>query len=1114
MAKGVTLTDVMGVLNQIKASLDKGRGSTNIVMGASAEPQQKGRRGSDPIQILRGFERKLSSIQHNVSIISKQRRRGVPRGGNIKTETIGLPMLSADGAKSVKEISKLSGRTMNRYNRNIQSLMSPFVSISRDKKSIKSAQAGADILNGLAAFLSSGKGTKTINVFGKRFTRNTSIIDTIKQFNKGKKHIKKLGRNLVLMLKPFEKVSLEKKRLGSATILLEDIASFLNAFGSKSAKIARKLKRSVKLGLHKNLDIILFGHRPGGGLVGSITKLSGRKKRKIMKGLGLLALITSGVGVFASAMALTTPLLAVGMLGAAAFGLSILAIGGSLLLLGKLWKPILKGVGMLSLISLGTMLFSLSLGMTLSTFASAGDGNVGKAALYTLLFVGSVAAIGGIAIGLGAPAVGEFALLGSVVLTIIGAGVMMFGAGISMALTSMKGFKKEDTEGLGNMIVETGSAFAKVGLMSMPIMLGIGPATMMGMALSGIAKGIKKFSEISKSSGIIKNGKISEEFTSSLTATITMIGGAFAAIGSVGQIEKRFLGFRWNKNAAKEGINAVKDAGDSLISIAQGLEGFAKLTKNGNVFDARTGMLKDTFLESVKASITGIGGAFAAVGSVGQIEKRFLGFRWNKNAAEEGIDAVKGVGKELIDIANGLEGFAKLAKNSTVFTKDGGLSQSFQSLVTSAIVGIGSAFASIGNSNTVEKGWFVFKWNKNATKEGIDAVKGVGTELNGIVDGLTKFIDLTRKSKDIFNEDGGLSDAFKNRLTTTISSVGDAFASIADQKMKKSVMFISWDKSKVAEGIKSVNGVDTALNGIVDGLVKFADLAKNPLVYSKEGGFNETFKNFVKTSIGDIGEAFAIIGGKKASSNGIWGKWFGFEKNAVNAGVKIVNGVNKELKNLATTYTDIANTIQQSKGSNPGEWLTTQLMTTISGFEASEKKLSQGKKYGLVKDMTAYTNAITKASNRGVFKKQSEGVGNIQKAVNGINEKKLKLVRDLYKAMGDMASGDPNKIVRCCKAIENSLNAIYDIQKKRAAIDAEKAAMEKQRQELEKLKAEVRSGGTGNGNGNGTGNGNGNDNGGGVVRATIDSTIDVTLSAVEYDKTKGELKLNGQIKTS
>ena len=351
-----------------------------------------------------------------------------------------------------------------------------------------------------------------------------------------------------------------------------------------------------------------------------------------------------------------------------------------------------------------------------------------------------------------------------------------------------------------------------------------------GKALAEITKGLAAFLDLKKKYKLDAAAFQEGGFLAvSIADTLGFLSKAFASIGGM-ETEDSWGPFKWDENKVEKGIDAVKGSGRALSDITGGLKAFLDLQKN-------YGLTTESFQEggflatAVKDTLGFVSKAFGTIGGM-ETEDSWGPFRWDENSVEKGVDAVKGAGQELTNIATGLKTFQELVEKEIDFKPGGKLANA----VTNSLSFISTAFSAIGGMEETDS-WFIFSWDENSVEKGIDAVKGAGAELSNIANGLKTFADMSTTVD--FSKKGKLATAVKNAL----SFVGSAFMKIGGMEETDSNWLFSWDENLVQKGIENVDGAGTALTDIAKGLQSFADL-ENPAGIAQ--GIESIF-----TSIGD-----------------------------------------------------------------------------------------------------------------------------------------------------------------------------------------------------------------------------------------------------------------------
>lgn len=439
--------------------------------------------------------------------------------------------------------------------------------------------------------------------------------------------------------------------------------------------------------------------------------------------------------------------------------------------------------------------------------------------------------------------------------------------GWSIAITS--GFGLAMT-GLGVLVAASaGTAFLG------PLMIAA-----IGGSLIALAAGIKAW----------KGVKWSDEDTLSLTTALAGIKAAF--MGGGDSSDQGF--FASIKGALGGAMDAAQmmaaavgytAAGIALSTLSRGLIRFQEVGWTTE----KTAVLTE--------ALAGIAGAFAAIGGQEQVAQGgFLGsvFGLKTNKTAEGIRSVMDAGDALTSIAVGLKAFEKLYQtiNFGEADSEGKYAKGTMGYaIVNTMAFVSAAFAQVADQGNVKAGGIlgIFGVENNKVEEGIRAVQDSGDALKGIVEGLTAFQALVKKQ--INWEELGETIAF------TIGFVSKAFATVVDQGSVQQGGFfgslLGIQQNKVAEGIESVSGVGVELKGIADGLVTFQELIKQKISWEELG-------NAISKSIGFVSEAFAAVADQgKTTQSGFWGTLFQIQTSKVSEGVESVMGAQEALNGIA-----------------------------------------------------------------------------------------------------------------------------------------------------------------------------------------------------------------------
>ena len=249
-----------------------------------------------------------------------------------------------------------------------------------------------------------------------------------------------------------------------------------------------------------------------------------------------------------------------------------------------------------------------------------------------------------------------------------------------------------------------------------------------------------------------------------------------------------------------------------------------------------------------------VGAAFASIGGAEMEEKdggSFLGFTWDENVIEKGIDSVMDAGEALTGIAQGLNKFQGLVNPKETAEK-----------IKDVLALVGGAFAAIGGNEEKDGGSFLgFTWDENVIAKGIEAVDGAGQSLTDIATGLNGFanIDATKVSSSI--------GTFLTSISATFKELYEKNENISEQLEDFSSFIVTLGDvakkgylDKAAEGISkiadSINKID------IDKTIAFGELFRSSAKLQDDNDAYEALAQAVE-DIRDILKS----GGTAAASN-------------------------------------------------------------------------------------------------------------------------------------------------------------------------------------------------------------------------------------------------------
>ena len=743
-------------------------------------------------------------------------------------------------------------------------------------------------------------------------------------------------------------------------------------------------------------------------LIGGAVALLGTKamSKKVRRGSLNLLIMGAAVGVFGIGYGIFAAAFPknVGFKDVLIQAAAIAGIGIATAIVGKFGLTnIALGALSLALNGLGLLVFN----MGYVPFADATKGmSLGDVGIQSgvLLAVGGIMALAGLAVTASAGAI----LLGPALYIAAGYALQELAPGLE-AMKDLD-FSEQDSKDLATVLGSVAMAFSGVdpeagkfgmlkGLFTRVVQSGSGLAaagmyTAAGYALQELSKGLTDFKAVG----------FTEDDSKELAIALGSVSGAFAQAGgepaSPGGLFGAIFGNTFSPNATERGIDSVMDSGKALMEITKGLGAFLDLKKkyklDGDAFK-EGGYLNTAITETLGF----LNSAFAAIGT-NETSDSWGIFSWDENKVEKGIDAVKGSGKALKDITEGLKGFLDL-KNNYGLTSESFMEGGFlYTAVTDSLGFISKAFATIGGEET-EDSWGPFRWDENKVEKGIDAVSGAGKELMNIAEGLSKFQELVKAKVD-FSKGGALEQAVTNSLTF----VGDAFAVIGGKEEEDGWFIFSWDENKVAKGVEAVQGAGEELMNIATGLETFQKLIDQKVNW-------DTLGDAITKSLTFVGDAFAVIGGKEKTDSSFFGlvTW---DENLVQKGIENVQGAGEELINIADGLAAFAGL------ENPAA--TAASITTLFNSIADAFTVNYARPT-LMSDMDHFgewVKDLADAAGSGDLAKAGTDLEKIAAAINSVDIYKAEAMAGLFVGAGELSNNR-----RAYQALQQAVEDIRDL---------------------------------------------------------------------------------------
>jgi methyl-accepting chemotaxis protein len=551
---------------------------------------------------------------------------------------------------------------------------------------------------------------------------------------------------------------------------------------------------------------------------------------------GAESLVFSGLGIASVALGIVLfKALGIDAATAGVTALSVLLVGTAFGLVGLFGDTIKKGAMGLAFSGLG--LASLALGIW--SFDAL------KITAQGILIAGLAVAVVGAAFGLAGVFASQIALG---VLTIGFSALALWG--VAAAVKQFDGVTKDQVLAATGTVVAITGAMITAGLASIFILPGVIAIGAAGLALGSIASGLKKFKDVDftesdagKAELVIKSlagafsaaggsegadklfgitigpnavkrgiasvmdaGEALTSITKGLQSfqklnlgvgapiwddvalVVSGVGEVFSKVGSGSRTRKGLLGFiGLETNDVEQGIKNVMGTGDALNSIAKGLDAFRKMKLGPGE--------AQKLWDNISFVVGGVSAAFSTIGGQNTPMSGFFPklFGMERNKTEDGIDAVKGVGQELVDLAAGVQAFTKLEFTDPITKKtiklDDGMLALVGQNISKILTVVSDEFGKIGAKSS--GGIFGF-FKSNEVEDGISAVKGVGAELKNIADSVSVFAGL----KDVAT--------IETNIRKMIAVIPSAFVDVYKNVVGKDGVAVLYVKELIAKAVDPV----------------------------------------------------------------------------------------------------------------------------------------------------------------------------------------------------------------------------------------------------------------------------------------------------------------------
>ena len=580
---------------------------------------------------------------------------------------------------------------------------------------------------------------------------------------------------------------------------------------------------------------------------------------------------------------------------------------------GKFSKGIMKGAIAVGAASIPVII--LSFAMLIWKTANVGWEDIGMLAA-TLAVIALIGALVGI------PPVFGFVIAGSAALIVASGAVLVLATG--MAIWTAAKVKMEDTGILGATLLMLGVEFGLLGLASPFIIIGAAAMIVASAALLPITMSLSIFKKakwngkedndnLSGALGAVVNGFLGGPMPGGLFAAIKFAAKAAAravlllitvppmllAAAALFPISLALLNFKKANFGPKDsanmefaigavirafslpgdtdrqkkmgiyvspwnlmmGIMSLKNAGTTLVSLAEGIQAFANLTVPIYEFNEEKGELQivdkrqmnkgdfDKAAYGMGKVISAIAEPFAMVGKLDKGESSgnpFYDSIFGGGLVKRGVKALMGAGNILVDLAKAVQSFANLTVSRYALVGEGAdaklvevekipMDEGMFDAATANMVKIVDAmvgvFSKVGKAES-EGGWF---FSNNYVQKGIKALTGAGGIMVDLGKSVQSFANLTiSRWEFVESKDGGelkeverkqMSKSDFNKATSNmkkiVSTVMGIFSEVGKAEDSGGWFF---SNNYVSKGIKALTGAGAIISSIADGVQKMANM--------------------------------------------------------------------------------------------------------------------------------------------------------------------------------------------------------------------------------------------------------------------------------------------------
>lgn len=720
--------------------------------------------------------------------------------------------------------------------------------------------------------------------------------------------------------------------------------------------------------------------------------------KAIEKGSKVLKSMTSSIVIFGIALGLIGIFASYVAIGALTMTLSIIAVGGSVYLLGLLNKSgfVTSGTKALSKLALPMLGFAISAAIIGSLIKD----DPGVFALKMAVVGAAIVVLGYAAVELGQPEIAVFAEIGAGVLISLGASLLVFSA--ALFILSKANFSKEQADNLGYAMWAIGKSVAKIGILSIPIALGAVVLIPMSIALLPFSSALKRF----KSVGWVKEDGIALQ--DALKSVVQGFVHSLDGVGIKGLLK------------AMAAIPLINDMGNALVSLAAGVKAMATLTFTETEYDSKTGkLIPKREVKLTDAEIQGVGPNVAKIitalaepltmfGMWASAGTTAVGpWRIGSSYMDAGISAAAKVGNVISSIA---EGVAKMANLEIVEYEviNGGtenaklVPKGSRKLIDTDFTAAGTNVASILNALVTPLTDFGVKFkdgsdwfNYSGLEAGIKGATMVGGIISGLADGVAKMANgevienviINPGTKDAKIVPKGMWKLGKPDFDAAAANVNDILNALitplTDFGMKLKDGSSWFTDSGLEAGIKGIGTIGDPIAKLADTVIKMAsgqitisEIIDGKIVPKSMLSFREALPD-AKIAMEELLNMFPDVLIK-------FGESVKDKKDTIQAGMDLIPEFEKSAKNVATIsekYKAIIENLQAGKkaGIDPAPILTSFANSMALMGNSFDKMLPN--KLEMYKGFAATTEGLTKIIDP--FEKFTKLFGQFTKDMGG-----------------------------------------------------------------------------------------------------------------------------------